>query len=822
MSKITKIAKIDNFGIFKNFDWDSSLSHQNKKGENEVYNFKDINIFYGRNYSGKTSLSKIIRALEIKSISSKYENPNFRIKLDDDSEITPSNLSNFQHPIHVYNSDFLRENLKFLHNEDENIESFSVTLGGDNQQTLQRIKELKSQLGSNDENSKSGFFLDIQNKANELRDSAINHQNKKQFLEKLLTDKATKNSDSIKNQHERFGNIRYDKRSLDTDISEVQKSSYQHLTSDQIQSFENIIQQRELSDPLELPTFNLNFASLVNSTAVILKTIVGSSKKIEELVNNSDLHKWVETGHPLHKDRNTCAFCNNEISATRREELQNHFDQETQKLQSKISEKIQDLDRLLIGNEFKVNFNIQHYYQQYHTYLLQLSTELQAILDKQKISIEKLKKLLEQKNGKLFTEVEVEYPDDHSDKINAVLNKISQIRFECIQLNSELTAKQKEAKNELRLNHVYQFVHNINYSQLKADIETAFDAIDPLQRQLDELKTRKSEIENQIKEEEAKLKSEGEACRQINEILQHDFGHQHLSLEPLETTSTNSQSIKFEIQRLKNGIKTKAHNLSEGECSLISFCYFLAKVQESLSSGQEPIIWIDDPICSLDSNHIFFIFSLIEEKICKEKKFSQLFISTHNIEFLKYLRRIQGVESDNAIGQVGELKRKAGYFLIQRHDNFSTIRQMPLYLSKFLTEFNFLFDQIYKCATVNQIDDSNFHIFYNFGNNARKFLEIYTFYKFPSPTYQLDNQLKTFWGEQIHKTLTDRIHNEYSHMTGVLERGETISEQPEMQKSAKAIINKVQEVDIIQYNALLESINISIQNDSLHPSHQTL
>ena len=46
-------------------------------------------------------------------------------------------------------------------------------------------------------------------------------------------------------------------------------------------------------------------------------------------------------------------------------------------------------------------------------------------------------------------------------------------------------------------------------------------------------------------------------------------------------------------------------------------------------------------------------------------------------------------------------------------------------------------------------------------------------------------------------------------MTGVLERGESISEQPEMQKSAKAIIQKVQQEDLNQYNALLESIGIT-------------
>lgn len=41
MSKIKKIANIDNFGIFKSFDWDSNLKYQNKQGQDEIYDFKD-------------------------------------------------------------------------------------------------------------------------------------------------------------------------------------------------------------------------------------------------------------------------------------------------------------------------------------------------------------------------------------------------------------------------------------------------------------------------------------------------------------------------------------------------------------------------------------------------------------------------------------------------------------------------------------------------------------------------------------------------------------------------------------------------------------
>lgn len=817
--KLKRISKIDNFSIFKNFDWDSNLSYQNG-GSTKIYDFKDINIFYGRNYSGKTSLSKIIRSLETKNLSPKYEHPSFKIELNDGSLITENLLSSFQHPIYVYNSDFVKENLKFLHNEDENIESFSVTLGGDNQQILNRIQELKDELGSNEENAKSHLHLAIDDHKNKLEEANKEYRKKEKYLEDLLADKATRKPDSIKNQYSIFGEINYTITRLKQDIASTQDSAFKILTNDQVEENKALITQKQLANPPELSAYALNFSSLIQSTAEILKTIVGGSQKIEELVKNSALNTWVQTGHQLHKDRTTCAFCTNEITDDRQTQLRNHFDQETQKLQSRISKGIEHLESLLDGENFKINFDINHYYRQHHTNLLQLKADLQADLDKQKNSIQQLKTLLQQKNEKLFTELEAEYPHDYSEEINVALQKISAIRESCIQLNSELKFKQEEAQKTLRLNHVYHFLQDINYILLKNDIDTAFLAIEPIAQTLRDLNLRKIAIETEIRSEEDKLKTEGEACLQINNILNHDFGHQHLSLKAIETDTINGKVFNFEIQRVKDGNKVKAHNLSEGECSLIAFCYFLAKVQDSLNNGDTPIIWIDDPICSLDSNHIFFIFSLIEERICKEKKFSQLFISTHNLEFLKYLRRITGVENDRSIGSTKEAKRQASYFLIQRHDNFSTIRQMPLYLSKFLTEFNFLFDQIYKCATVSQIDDSNFHLFYNFGNNARKFLEIYTFYKFPSPSYKLDSQLESFWGEQIYKTLTDRIHNEYSHMTGVLERGETISEQPEMQKSAKAIISKIQSEDINQYNALLESIDVLISNDSLHPTYQ--
>ncbi len=254
----------------------------------------------------------------------------------------------------------------------------------------------------------------------------------------------------------------------------------------------------------------------------------------------------------------------------------------------------------------------------------------------------------------------------------------------------------------------------------------------------------------------------------------------------------------------------KAYHLSEGECSLLAFCYFMAKLEDIDTKGSKPIIWIDDPISSLDSNHIFFIYSLINEKIVNNHIFGQLFISTHNLDFLKYLKKVDG-KFLNSNGKPQNYQKE--YFLISRVNDTSKISIMPKYLKEYVTEFNYLFHQIYKCSIIEVIDDSNYITFYNFGNNARKFLEIYLYYKYPDKGMTEETLNLFFDGDNIPALLTDRINNEYSHLCGVFERGSSPVEVPEMQIAAKRIITKLSS-DREQFIGLLKSVGEDTSNIS--------
>ena len=293
-----------------------------------------------------------------------------------------------------------------------------------------------------------------------------------------------------------------------------------------------------------------------------------------------------------------------------------------------------------------------------------------------------------------------------------------------------------------------------------------------------------------------KINDEEKGAKKVNDYLTGFFGHQYLSLDAYK----DGEDKFYRFRIVRDG--KMAYHLSEGECSLVAFCYFMARLEDKLTKGTQPIIWIDDPISSLDANHIFFIYSLIKDKIIYQAaSYQQLFISTHNLNFLKYLKRLRVSGND-----------QLRYLIINRRDDWSSISLMPKYMKEYVTEFNYLFKQIYDCATIENITDENYTIYYNFGNNARKFLELYLYYKYPNKMEEHDRYVKFFGSEdKIPTILIERINNEYSHLAAILERGETPVEVPEMKKDAQFILKTIKEKDNDQYNALLESIGASIE-----------
>jgi wobble nucleotide-excising tRNase len=213
---VKKIENIANFGVFNNFNWDASVIKNNTPIE-----FKKVNILYGRNYSGKTTLSRIFRAFETNRMPTHFENGTFSLLIDSNQIINQSDINTNQLDIHVFNEDFIKSNLSFFSDPEKPIESFTL-LGEENIEIENKIKQLEDILGSNEDNGMSGLYLKYSREKEDLDKKMRALKTKENGLEILLGKKATGGENSIKQRHNEFGDINYNIGKL-TKIPTVQK-----------------------------------------------------------------------------------------------------------------------------------------------------------------------------------------------------------------------------------------------------------------------------------------------------------------------------------------------------------------------------------------------------------------------------------------------------------------------------------------------------------------------------------------------------------------------------------------------------------------------
>ena len=98
---LLRINKLKNFGVYQNFDWGS------------LDDFKNKNLIYGWNYSGKTTISKLFQILEYR-----YKNicfPRAEFEIAEGLEglptkiFTQDTINTFPFTVKVFNSEYFNK-----------------------------------------------------------------------------------------------------------------------------------------------------------------------------------------------------------------------------------------------------------------------------------------------------------------------------------------------------------------------------------------------------------------------------------------------------------------------------------------------------------------------------------------------------------------------------------------------------------------------------------------------------------------------------------------------------------------------------------------
>lgn len=791
--RIKKIKLVKNLAVFRNFDWDTVV----KDAGGSIREFTANNIFYGRNYSGKTTLSRIARALETGEMSDKYNGYEFTVELDDGSTITQNDYSSNKQSIRVFNEDFIEANLPFY--SDDGLEPFAV-LGEDNGKIEAEIKTISDELGNNEEDAETNLYKERVDAVAAKSVAVKNHTDAKNELDIAMTSKATgdRNS-SIKYKSDLYGDQNYDVRKLESDIAEVTNGNYVEIDQVKRDELANTVKETELATVSDVAMPQLDIGTLKTTVKDLVEKEVGKSDKIQELVNDAMLNKWVQEGKTLHEHNHTkCTFCGNDISDSRWYALEQHFDEESKQLESDLNDVKQKLEDDKTTASGIALADDAKFYVSFHTQLATTRQELAGVI---KVYTDDIGILLKQVDTRLgailvkldFQDVTTEY------KVAEVLQKYNdEIVAKVNEYTSTIATKKAAAQQALRLDTVNEFVKTIDYATKQTKISELEIAKTKAESTVTGIDAKIDEKLKAITEKQRQLDDKSAGAGKVNEYLNHFFGHKHLSLEPVDTDSGlldgEKKEVRFEIRRNGN----KAYHLSEGEKSLIAFCYFIARLEETGTSGSKPIVWIDDPISSLDQNHIYFIYSLMKAKVIDADAAGQLFVSTHNLDFLRYIKNTNGFD--------GEGNKKVTFFIVERKDEESVIKVMPEYMRKYVTEFTHIFSQIYECGTMTSVEEDNYKEFYGFANNARKFLEMYLFYKYPGDKRE-DAMTEFFGDDEVTKNLISKFDNDNSHAEGATEKTMLPYDIAEAHKVAQKILEVLKQ-DERQYESLLKSVGI--------------
>ena len=132
---------------------------------------------------------------------------------------------------------------------------------------------------------------------------------------------------------------------------------------------------------------------------------------------------------------------------------------------------------------------------------------------------------------------------------------------------------------------------------------------------------------------------------------------------------------------------------------------------------------------------------------------------------------------------------------------------MPTHLSNKVTEFVFLFEQIYRVATEDE-HENNFSVFYNFPNIGRKFIETLLYFKYPDYKTKNDDKIINYFGDE-NAPFMQRINNEYSHGEDRFDRTRNPINTCEFKHDARIILGALHRNDPEQFKSFLNNSNLT-------------
>ena len=740
---------INKLGRFNNFNF------------NGVDDFKRFNVLYGWNYSGKTTLSRAFMVFDNKKIPEHYDDGfDFTLEKTDGSNLNPNTETDRNSlQTKVFNSDYVEENLFFKDTGASNI----LVLADNAQEIMTKIEQLKTEIQSI---SKAKTEFQRQQTDNQSYLDNRRSQESRKIREKLHCTFIATTFQSIEKKLKEEGTLENFIIESDDEFCKTRSIAIAEKNKENIASI-------QLLPKIDIETIK----TLLNET-------VNIATPLRRLTENKEAEKWVRDGLSLHNNTNICFYCGRPLDENIINELNAHFDKTYNDFITKIETLQTNINPISSFNG--IIPDTTKFYEQFENRYLKDKEALEELRKQYNKVIKQIQQLLNNKLKSVTQPIPFDIDYDFT-TINTQIERINNgVIKEHNTFNEDFDKQKEEALEKLRKHYVAEIIIGKDYTSAEKAINEAIIGIKKTNTEIEEKEKEKKALEAQISESVA-------GAEKVNTILKRLFmGKTEIELAQKAPNETDKYILK------RNGVP--AHHLSEGEKTAISFAHFIASLdsKDLIDKYGEIILYIDDPISSLDNNHIYAIFAEIDRLRREEhpsvssddkRKYKQLFISTHNYHLFRLL-----TERD---------EKHIGVYYVKRNRNDSVIENFSKSILQQKSEYTFLFNQIKKYIDNSNEDD------YIIGHFLRRFLEIFATYKNPTKCelrtrIQQIVDLKTEY--KTNETLLQAVYKTVNEESHTYITNEVIN-NGSIKNTAEAVLEFVKMVDPDQYSFLESNYN---------------
>lgn len=552
---------------------------------------KKINLIYGQNGSGKSTISGYFYSPS----NSSYRECSFSQKDD------------YQYV--VYNNQFVEDS--FYHKSEQ---PGVFTLSQSNKEVMEDIKQSDKKMASlkgsltrleNGIKEKDEMLTKLENSCKDAVWKKTAHIRATELTE-LMTGSLRK--DSLYNKI--CTQVRKDEASSDDVLNE-----YKKLKNNKSSSFNSI----------NLPSMPI--LNRLQEELLLTPLIPSSNSYLSNVINELGNADWVKLGLGYVNDTK-CPFCqgdtiNNDFLKAIKDVFDETYELRLEDLRSfhnDYSKACDDFTR-----ELEHSLNGSGYISD--------DDSIWSLITQNGQALELNKNAIKEKIEKPSAVISVTDLSMNHDELNT---KIKNLNGEIKEINDRLNIYEASISNVT--NKLWMVLRNL-----------CGDVIDNNNSNMDELKKerntiikRKETLEGEIQQEKNNLSQLRKKVSNMDETIDKiNASLRNLGLNGLEIKKAHERNF-FQIHRGNDNVEVYK-SLSEGEKTIITFLYFLECCEGQLEEGEvkDKLIVIDDPISSLSHDYIYEISSLIHYRIIEGMApEAKVLVLTHNLFFFQELLKL--------------------------------------------------------------------------------------------------------------------------------------------------------------------------------------